>query len=54
MFLHKPGELFSAKTPQDGTDGEIKPSPEGVLQLNLEVSGRSLGGGRRPGLLAHR
>lgn len=27
MFLHKPGEFFSAKTPQDGTDGEIKPSP---------------------------
>lgn len=44
----------SAKTPQDGTDGEVKPSTEGALQLSLEASVRTFGSSGRAGLLAHR
>lgn len=52
MFLHKPTESCLAKTPQDGTDGEMGPSPEGVPQFNLEASGRTQGDHRQPGLQA--
>ena len=52
MFLHEPGESFLAKTPQDGTDGEIGPSPEGVPRFNLEASERTWGGHRHSGLQA--
>lgn len=52
MFLHELGESFLAKTLQDGTDGEMGPSPEGVPWFNLEASERKRGGHRHSGLQA--